>query len=91
MEDVTNLSHEDLLRILNHSFDEIFITNANGVVVYVNAASVNHYGQRSGEMIGKRSREMTEQNLWGPRLSPLAQRYKKRLTRKQISCTGTQS
>ena len=88
MEYATNLSREDLLRILNHSFDEIFVTDANGVVVYVNAACINHYGQRSEEMVGKRSREMTEQNFWGPRLSPLAQRYKKRLTRKQISCTG---
>lgn len=88
MEYTTNLSREDLLRIINHSFDEIFVTDANGVVVYVNAACVNHYGQRSEEMVGKHSREMTEQNLWWPRLSPLAQRYKKRLTRKQISCTG---
>ncbi|HMM05424.1 MAG TPA: sigma 54-interacting transcriptional regulator [Clostridiales bacterium] len=88
MENVTNLSREDLLRILNQSFDQIFITDAEGVVVYVNAACLNHYGQRPEKMIGKRSREMTEQNLWWPRLSPLAQRYKKRLTRKQISCTG---
>ncbi|MEG1497511.1 MAG: sigma 54-interacting transcriptional regulator [Clostridiales bacterium] len=88
MEKITSLSRDDLLRILNHSFDEIFVTDANGVVVYVNASCVNHYGQQYNEMVGKRSKELTAQNLWGPRLSPLAKQYKKRLTMKQLSCTG---
>ncbi len=88
MKNETNLSREELLTILEHSFDEIFVTNADGVVVYVNSACANHYGQPPEEMIGKNSKEMTEQNLWGPRLSPLVEHYKKRLTRKQLSCTG---
>lgn len=88
MNDIIQLNREELLRILEHSYDEIFVTNADGVVVYVNSACAKHYGKQTREMVGKRSTEMTEQNLWGPRLSPLAQRYKKRLTRKQLSCTG---
>lgn len=88
MKYATELSREEILRILESSYDEIFVTNAEGVVVYVNSSCASHYGQQAREMVGKRSKEMTEQNLWGPRLSPLAQRYKKRLTRKQLSCTG---
>lgn len=82
------LSPEELMRILKYSYDEIFITNADGIVVYVNDSCINHYGCPAEKMIGKRSAEMTEQNLWGPRLSLLAKKYKKVLTRKQTSCTG---
>ncbi|MEG1497538.1 MAG: sigma 54-interacting transcriptional regulator [Clostridiales bacterium] len=88
MESTTKLQYEELLRILNHSFDEILVLDAKGDVVYVNSSCINHYGQKSQEMIGKRSNELIEQNLWGPRLSPLAQKHKKRLTMKQMSCTG---
>ncbi len=82
------LNQEQLLRILDQSFDEIFVTDAKGFVVYVNSSCTNHYGQCAEEMVGQSSKEMTEQNFWGPRLSPLVQQYKKRLTMRQLSCTG---
>lgn len=84
------LKYEELLRILDYSYDEIFVTDAKGVLVYVNTACKRHYDQSSFDMIGKSSQEMTSQNLWGPRLSPLVLEYKERITWKQQSCTGVE-
>lgn len=88
MERNLKLSYEELLRILDNSFDEILVFDAAGNVVYVNASCINHYGKQAGDMLGKLSNELVEQNLWGPRLSPLTRQYKKRLTMEQMSCTG---
>lgn len=88
MEHRLKLSYEELLRILDHSFDEILVFDSEGNVVYVNASCMNHYGKQAEDMLGKLSKELVEQNLWGPRLSPLSQQYKKRLTMEQMSCTG---
>lgn len=82
------LSLQLLRKILDNSFDEIFVTNAEGVVVYVNKTCEKHYGKKPAEMMGKTSQEMTEQNWWGPRLSPLCVKYKKRLTMEQKTCLG---
>lgn len=88
MEKNLKLSYDELLRILDNSFDEILVFDAAGNVVYVNSSCINHYGRKAEEMLGKQSNELVEQNLWGPRLSPLTQQYKKRLTMEQMSCTG---
>lgn len=86
----TVLPYDELLRILDHSYDEILVFDAEGTVVYVTPSCLEHYGKEVMTMMGKSSFELVEQNLWGPRVSPLAKQYKRRMTMKQRCCTGSQ-
>lgn len=84
----TELDFETLKKILDNSHDEIYVTNANGIVVYVNNASEKHYGVKASEIIGKKSREISEKKYWGPRISPIAIDKKMSITLEQQTCTG---
>lgn len=82
------LNYETLKKILDHSHDEIYVTNAEGIVIYVNNACEKHYGVKSCEIIGKKSHELTEKKYWGPRISPIALEKKRSITLEQRTCTG---
>lgn len=75
-------------KILDNSHDEIYVTNANGIVIYVNNACEKHYGVKASEIIGKKSREISEKKYWGPRISPIAIDKKMSITLEQKTCTG---
>lgn len=77
-----------LKKILDNSHDEIYVTNANGFVIYVNNACEKHYGVKASEIIGKKSREISEKKYWGPRVSPIAIDKKMSITLEQKTCTG---
>lgn len=82
------LDYNTLKKILDYSHDEIYVTNAEGVVIYVNKASERHYGVKAEEIIGKSSKEISEKKYWTPRLSPIAIKEKNCLTIEQRTCTG---
>lgn len=86
--DKVELDFESLKKILDNSHDEIYVTNAMGIVVYVNNASEKHYGVKASEIIGKKSREISEKKYWGPRVSPIAIDKKMSITLEQKTCTG---
>ena len=86
--DKVALDFETLKKILDNSHDEIYVTNAMGIVVYVNNASEKHYGVKASEIIGKKSREISEKKYWGPRVSPIAIDKKMSITLEQKTCTG---
>ena len=79
---------DTLLKILDHMYDELFVINADGVIVYVNRACERHYGVKPHEMIGKTVEECTEQGFWYPPISPIALRDPKIATYEQVSNTG---
>jgi len=82
------LDFETLKKILDNSHDEIYVTNATGIVIYVNNACEKHYGVKATEIIGKKSREISEKKYWGPRISPIAIDKKMSITLEQKTCTG---
>lgn len=82
------LDFDKLKKILDNSHDEIYVTNANGIVIYVNNACEKHYGVKASEIIGKKSREISEKKYWGPRVSPIAIDKKMSITLEQKTCTG---
>jgi len=84
----TDLDFETLKKILDNSHDEIYVTNAMGIVVYVNNVCEKHYGVKASEIIGKKSREISEKKYWGPRVSPIAIDKKMSITLEQKTCTG---
>lgn len=85
---ITKLDYDTLKKILDHSYDEIYVTNADGIVVYVNNAAERHYGVKATDIIGKSSEEISAKNLWGPRVSPIAIKWKRSFTLEQKTCTG---
>jgi len=84
----SDLDFETLKKILDNSHDEIYVTNALGIVIYVNNVSEKHYGVKASEIIGKKSREISEKKYWGPRVSPIAINKKMSITLEQKTCTG---
>ncbi|KGK85971.1 histidine kinase [Desulfosporosinus sp. HMP52] len=86
--DKINLDFATLKKILDNSHDEIYVTNAKGIVIYVNNVCEKHYGVKASEIIGKKSREISEKKYWGPRVSPIAIDKKMSITLEQKTCTG---
>jgi len=85
---ITELDYDTLKKILDHSYDEIYVTNAEGIVIYVNSAVERHCGIKAEEIIGKSSREITDSKFWGPRVSPIAIKRKRSFTLEQTTRTG---
>lgn len=84
----TDLDYDTLKKILDYSHDEIYVTNAEGIVIYVNKACERHYGVKAEEIIGKSSKELSEKKYWTPRLSPIALEKKNSFTLEQKTCLG---
>ena len=85
---VTLPDRKTLLRILEHMYDELFVINADGIIIYANKACEKHYGIQPHEMIGKTVTEFTKKGLWYPPISPIALRNPKIATYEQTSNTG---
>lgn len=85
---ITELDYGTLKKILDHSFDEIYVTNDDGIVIYVNNAVEKHCGVKAVDIIGKSSQEISDRKLWGPRVSPIAIKRKRAFTLEQKTCTG---
>lgn len=84
-----SLSRDDLMRILDNSFDEIFVVNDKGVVIYVNNdACERHYGIKPSEVIGKTVPYLVSQGYYSPALAPVILQEKKRVTMKQETRFG---
>lgn len=88
MQETTQLNYELLKKILDHSHDEIYVTDAQGIVLYVNHAVEKHCGIKASEIIGKSSKELSECHYWFPRVSPIALEEKKSVTLEQKTRTG---
>jgi PAS domain S-box-containing protein len=83
-----DLDKESLQKILDSSFDEIFVINGKGVVVYVNKACEKHYGLKASEFIGKSSYELAAKGFWSPSVTPQILRDKKRISLIQETLIG---
>lgn len=80
------IDFDTLKKILDNSHDEIYVTNARGIVVYVNNACEKHYGLKASEMIGKKADEVSKN--WSPRISPIVLKKKTSITLEQKTSTG---
>lgn len=83
-----NLSRDDLQQILDNSFDEIFVVNNKGIVVYVNDACERHYGLKPSDIIGKSIYSLSEEGYYAPAITPVVFAEKKRMTLEQQTNLG---
>lgn len=83
-----DLDKETLKKILDASFDEVFVVDGKGVVIYVNNAVERHYGLKVSDFIGKSSYELAAKGYWFPSITPHILREKKRVSLIQETIIG---
>ncbi|MDA8228531.1 MAG: sigma 54-interacting transcriptional regulator [Desulfitobacterium hafniense] len=90
MDDISpnKLSWDDLKKILDNSFDEIFVVNSQGIVIYVNEASERHYGLKPSSVIGKSVYHLVKEGYYSPVILPVVFREKQRITLEQETNSG---
>jgi PAS domain S-box-containing protein len=79
---------EDFKKVLDNSFDEISVINANGTIVYVNEAGARNYGLKSTEMTGKTIYHLVNEGYYTPIIAPMVFREKQRITVEQQTVLG---
>jgi transcriptional regulator with PAS, ATPase and Fis domain len=67
---------QTLLKILDHSSDEIFVLDGEKRILYVNQVCEKHYGLKPTEVIGKFNVELFEKGYWKPSIVPEVYRRK---------------
>lgn len=82
------LNREDFKKILDNSFDEIFVVDSNCIVTYVNGACVKNYGLNPSEIIGKTIHHFISEGYYSPALAPFVFRDKKTVTIEQKTRSG---
>ncbi|MEG2639772.1 MAG: sigma 54-interacting transcriptional regulator, partial [Clostridiales bacterium] len=83
-----DLSWDDLKMILDNSFDEIYVIDSNGKIIYVNNVSTLHYGFMADELIGQNYLYLQEKQCCTPPLVPIIMKEKKTITMEQKTRTG---
>jgi PAS domain S-box-containing protein len=67
---------QTLLKILDHSSDEIFVLDGEKRILYVNQVCEKHYGLKPTDVIGKFNVELFEKGYWKPSIVPEVYRRK---------------
>lgn len=81
------ISSEVLHSIIDQLHDEIMIYDNNYCLVYLNKASLRHYGIPAEKLIGKKFDEL-DQVYWGNSTLPLVYKTKQMVTKRQITNLG---
>lgn len=56
----------DLKDVFEYAFDEIFVTDEQGIVVRVNSTCERHYQLAAGELVGKHVKELQKDGIFYP-------------------------
>lgn len=88
--DKENHNHECIYKkILDNSYDEIFVLDGKGEIFYVNEACIKHYGLKPSELIGKDVDEIIKKGYWYPsNLIPYSYHTKNNFTAEQSTILG---
>jgi PAS domain S-box-containing protein len=81
---------QTLLKILDHSSDEIFVLDGEKRILYVNQICEKHYGLKPTEVIGKFNVELFEKGYWKPSIVPEVYRRKEPCYMRQVTNIGAE-
>ncbi len=80
---------EGLLKdIILNSFDEIFITDGNGIVLAVSPTCYELYGVESSDLVGKSVFDLERKGILNPSVSALVLKHRQRVNKVQETNTG---
>lgn len=83
------LTLNELIRILDNSYDEIFIWDENYRAIYCNNAAYRHIGVSSGDILGKTIDECTaNENWWHPTCVKATFKEKRAIIQQQKTFLG---
>ncbi len=74
--------------IMDNCFDEIFVIDPQGTILYVNNACKRLYGAKPEEIIGKSIYEMEKIGYYSPVVAPVCLEKKETVTVEQITTFG---
>lgn len=77
-----------LQNIINHCYDEIYVTDEQGVCILVNSACERIYGLKQGDMLGKSAEQMKANGFISSNLSEKVIKTKRRLLEMQTTKIG---
>lgn len=91
--DVTEIERQrdasrELETIFRSSFDELFVTDGDGVVLRINPAGERMYGLTAEQMIGKKAEELSREGYFSPSLTPEILKAKQRRSTVQTTNGG---
>ncbi|MFB5198154.1 sigma-54 interaction domain-containing protein [Neobacillus sp. KR4-4] len=81
---------QTLLKILDHSKDEIFVLDGEKRILYVNQVCERHYGLKPSDVIGKYNVELFEKGYWKPSIVPEVYKRKKPCYMRQQTYIGAE-
>jgi len=87
-ERLRGLSFETLQKILDNSYDEIFVIDKDQTILYVNPVCQVNYGLTQEEVMGMKAYELIEQGYCFPPVAPEVIKKKKSLTIEQTTIVG---
>jgi len=83
-----SLGEEVYRQILDNSYDEIFVVDRNGYVIYVNNVCERHYGLKASDILGRHVDDLNDLGYWSPNVMPIVRREKRRVTCEQTTFLG---
>jgi PAS domain S-box-containing protein len=81
---------QTLLKILDHSSDEIFVLDGEKRILYVNKVCEKHYGLKPTDVIGKFNVELFEKGYWKPSIVPEVYKRKEPCYMRQVTNIGAE-
>lgn len=87
MEKVMLISDKEFRKVIDNLHDEIMIYDDNYRLVYLNNASIKHYGIDPEDLIGKKFSDLDE-TYWGNSTLPEVYKKKKIVAKRQITNQG---
>ncbi|TCP30195.1 PAS domain S-box-containing protein [Scopulibacillus darangshiensis] len=78
----------ELEQIINQSFDEILVTDGDGVITKVSKKCEELYGLSEEVLIGQKTADLANRHVFTPSLTPVVQKEKKKVSCIQGTRTG---
>lgn len=83
-----SLDNQSFQQVLDSSLDEIFITDGDGNILFINAAAEALYGEVPENLVGRNVLELEEKGYFSPSLFPIVKERKEKVSMIQRTKMG---
>ena len=87
---LSGMGFENFVKLIDALYDEVLIYDNNYRIVYINQASVRHYGCEPWQMIGKYFSDFTKDYWWNNSVLPIVYQTKKAYAARQKTKNGSE-